>query len=91
MLYAKIFLKGVLAMRGFIDWMNGRSRIVKILFCLPIIDIIWGVYRLAGAIINKNVLHIVLAVIWILIAGFVGWVLDLIFIILSGHIFWFKE
>ena len=76
---------------GFIKWMNGRSRLVKILFCLPIIDIIWGVYRLLGAIMNKNVLHIVLAVLWIVFAGFVGWVLDLVCIIITGHIFWFVE
>jgi hypothetical protein len=76
---------------GFIKWMNGRSRLVKILFCLPIIDIIWGVYRLLGAILNKNVLHIVLAVVWIVFAGFVGWVLDLVCIIITGHIFWFVE
>lgn len=78
-------------MRGFLDWMNGRSRLVKILFCLPIIDIIWGVYRLLGAIANKNVLHIVLAALWIVFAGFVGWVLDLVCILLTGHIFWFQE
>lgn len=78
-------------MRAFIDWMNGQSRLVKILFCLPIIDIIWGVYRLLGAIVNKDVLHIVLAVIWILFAGFVGWILDLVCILITGHIFWFVE
>ena len=78
-------------MKAFCSWMDGRSRLVKILFCLPIIDILWGIYRLGGAIANKNVLHIVLSVIWIIWAGFVGWVLDLIFIILTGRIFWFKE
>ena len=78
-------------MRAFLDWMNSRSRLVKILFCLPIIDIIWGVYRLLGAIAAKNVLHIVLAAIWIVFAGFIGWVLDLVCILLTGHIFWFVE
>ena len=78
-------------MKAFCSWMDGRSRLVKILFCLPIIDILWGIYRLGGAIANKNVLHIVLSVIWIIWAGFVGWILDLIFIILTGRIFWFKE
>lgn len=78
-------------MRGFIDWMNGRSRLVKILFCLPFVDIIWAIYRLFGAIINKNVLHIVLAALWIVFGGFIGWVLDLICILVTGHIFWFTE
>lgn len=78
-------------MKEFCQWMNERSRLVKILFCLPIIDIIWGVYRLLGAIANKNMVHLVLAIIWILIAGFIGWILDLISILLTGHIFWFQE
>jgi len=75
-------------MSAFLKWMDGRSRLVKILFCLPIIDIIWGVYRLGGAIVRKDGLWIVLSVIWILIAGYIGWLLDLICIIIFGHIFW---
>ena len=78
-------------MDGFIKWLDARPRIVKILLCLPIIDIIWGIYRLLGAIKNKNWLHLVLAIIWIVIAGFFGWVLDFIAIIVTNHIFWFKE
>lgn len=75
-------------MSGFLKWVDDRSRLVKILFCLPIIDIIWGVYRLGGAIVHKDVLWIVLSVVWIFIAGFFGWLLDLICIIITGHIFW---
>lgn len=78
-------------MKAFCNWMDDRSRLVKILFCLPILDILWGVYRLGGAIANKVILHIVLAVLWIFFGGFIGWVLDLVFIILTGRIFWFKE
>ena len=78
-------------MKAFCDWMDGQPRIIKILFCLPIIDILWGVYRLGGAIANKDVVHIVLAVLWIIFAGFLGWILDLVFIILTGRICWFKE
>ena len=76
---------------AFLKWMDSRSRLVKILFCLPIVDIIWGVYRVFGAIRNKNILHLVLAIIWVIWAGFVGWVFDLVFIILFGRICWFKE
>ena len=78
-------------MKAFCNWMDSQPRIIKILFCLPIIDILWGIYRLGGAIANKNVLHIVVSVIWIIWAGFIGWVLDLVFILLTGRICWFKE
>ena len=58
-------------MQAFINWMNGRSRLVKLLFCLPVIDIIWGVYRVLGAIADKNWLRLVLGILWIVFGGFV--------------------
>ncbi len=78
---------------AFIKWMDNRSTLVKILFCLPIIDIIWGIYRVVGCFTKKeiNVLRLVLAIIWLLWAGFIGWVLDLVCIILFDHICWFKD
>ncbi len=78
-------------MKAFCKWMDARPRIVQILFCLPIIDILWGIYRVGGAIANKNILHLILAILWIIFGGFIGWILDLICIILFRHIFWFKE
>ena len=71
-------------MADFIKWIDGRSKLVKILFCLPVIDIIWGVYRLLLAIKDKNWARLVLAIIWIVIAGYLGWLLDLVCIILTG-------
>lgn len=77
---------------GFIKWMDGQSRLVKILFCLPIIDIIWGVYRIVGAVCGGfKPVRLVLAIIWLIIAGFVGWIADLICIIVFNHICWFQD
>lgn len=78
-------------MKAFCSWMDSRSRLVKILFCLPIVDILWGIYRVGGAIVNKNWLHLVLAIVWVIWAGFIGWIFDLVFIIIFGRICWFKE
>jgi len=78
-------------MHAFCDWMDDQSRLLKIIFCLPILDILWGVYRLGGAIANKDALHIVLAVLWIIFGGWIGWILDLVFILITGRICWFKE
>lgn len=78
-------------MQKFIDWMDSRSRLVKILFCLPIIAILWGVYRILGAIAKKDWVRLVLAIVWVIFAGFVGWILDLIWMILFNRIFWFKD
>ncbi|MDY4849137.1 MAG: hypothetical protein SO176_02630 [Bacilli bacterium] len=78
---------------AFIKWMDDRSRLVKILFSLPVIGVIWGVYRILGCFLHGkvNVLRLVLAIIWTMWAGMVGWVLDLVAIVLTNHIFWFKD
>lgn len=78
-------------MDGYIKWMDGHSRFLKIILCIWILDITWAVYRILGAVKNKNWLHLVLAILWIVLAGTVGWVLDLVWIIIFNRIFWFKE
>ena len=78
-------------MDSYIKWMDGHSRLIKIILCIWILDITWAVYRILGAIKNKNWFHLVLAIIWIVAAGTVGWILDLVWIILKNRIFWFQE
>ena len=78
-------------MQGYLKWMDENPRILKIILCIWILDITWAVYRIGGAIRNKNWLHLVLAILWVIAAGTVGWVLDLIWIIVFNRIFWFKE
>ncbi|MCR4561772.1 MAG: hypothetical protein K5694_00995 [Bacilli bacterium] len=78
-------------MDAYIKWMDGHSRLVKIILCIWILDITWAVYRILGAVKNKNWLHLVLAILWIIAAGTIGWVLDIIFIIIKNRIFWFAE
>lgn len=78
-------------MKEFLDWMDNRTWVQKILLCLPIIDILWGLYRLFDAITRRDTVRIILAAAWILWAGYIGWILDLITIILTNHIFWFQN
>lgn len=78
---------------AFVKWMDSQSKLVKILFCLPVIDIIWGVYRILKATCVKKIdpVRLVLAIAWVLWAGYIGWLLDLVCIILTDHIFWFQD
>ena len=77
-------------MANYLKWMEGHSRLVKIILCIWILDITWAVYRIGQAVVHKNWLHLVLGILWILAAGTVGWILDIIWIILFNRIFWFK-
>ena len=78
-------------MSNYIKWMDGHSRVIKIVLCIWVLDITWAVYRIGRAASKKNWLHMVLAILWVFLAGFVGWILDLIWIILNNRIFWFEN
>lgn len=62
--------------------------IVKILLCIPFVAIFWTVYRLLKSIAAKNILGIVLAAVLIIVGVPFLWLVDLIFIIIKGSIWW---
>lgn len=78
-------------MSNYISWMDGQEKVIKIILCIWVLDISWAVYRIGRAVVKKNWLHMVLGIIWVIAAGTVGWILDLIWMILFDHIFWFQE
>lgn len=78
-------------MRDFIKWMEEQPRLIRIILCIFVLDISWAVYRIGRAVVNKNWLHMVLGIIWVFIGGSIAWILDLIWMILFDHIFWFEN
>ena len=78
-------------MNGYIKWMDENPRILKLILCIWILDITWAVYRIGRAVTKENWFHFVLAIIWVVAAGTVGWILDLIWIIHFDKIFWFDQ
>lgn len=77
-------------MKGLIKWFDDAPLLVKIILALPVLNITWGVYRLCSAITSGNVLQIVLAIILLVAGPTVWWIVDIIAIILTGRILWFK-
>ena len=78
-------------MRDFIKWMEEQPRLIRIILCIFVLDISWAVYRIGRAVVNKNWVHMVLGIIWVLVGGSIAWILDLIWMILFDHIFWFEN
>lgn len=78
-------------MSDYIRWMNTQPRLYRIILCIWVLDVTWGVYRIGRAAIKKNWAHMILAIIWVVISGTAGWILDLIWMILFDRIFWFIE
>ena len=70
--------------------MEKNPKWLKLVLCFWILDITWAVWRILKAVQNNNGLQLVLAILWILAAGTVGWILDIIWIIVFDYPFWFK-
>lgn len=86
----KIFF-GRKIMKEFTKALEGLPFIVKLIFCIPALDIIWSVYKLLKGIESGDVLKIVLGVLTIVPGAFFMWILDIIWVILKGKPFWFND
>ena len=74
-------------MKNFIKAMDELSFIVKLILCIPMLDIVWTVYRLIKSLDAKNTAGIVVSIIMFFCAPFV-WLVDLICLFASGSIWW---
>ena len=75
-------------MKQLISAIDDLPLIVKIIFSLPVIDVIWSVYRLCRSIDKQNVVGIVLAVLLLFFGPTIVWIIDLICVLLNGKVCW---
>ncbi len=75
-------------MKGFIKWMDKASLLIKIILAIPMLDIVWVVYRMCKSIVKKNTLGIILGVLLIVFGLPWLWLVDIITILLTGKVLW---
>ena len=71
-------------MKDLIKAIDQLPLIVKILFCIPALDIIWAVYRIVKGIVTNNMLLIIVGILWIVPGAVFAWLIDLVTTILKG-------
>lgn len=74
-------------MKGFVKWMDDAPTWLKIVFCIPVLDIIWAVYRIVKGIAYGKVLTLVLGILWIFPGAVFCWLIDLIGVIVRKRPF----
>lgn len=63
---------------GFISTMDSLPWIVKLILCIPVLDVVWAIYRIVkGAFYNKPLL-VLFGILWIIPGIAIGWLIDLI-------------
>ena len=85
-MYKKIIKEN--KMKQFTAAMDGLPKILKIVLSLPMLSIIWVVYRIVNSVANNNTLGIVLGIL-LLVLGFPFiWLIDIITIIVMDKVLW---
>ncbi len=74
-------------MKDLIKAMDNLPQIVKLILCIPALDIVWTVYRLLRSLVAGNTLAIVLSIVLFFCAPFV-WLIDLICVLLNKKVWW---
>ena len=74
-------------MKDFISQVNGLLLILKIILCIPVLEIFYGICRVINGAAKNDVLWILLGVLTIIPGAFFMWVLDLVWVIVKGHAF----
>ncbi len=75
-------------MNSIVKGFDSLPRIVKVIFALPVLDILWAIYRLCRSIAKKNTLAIILAILMLVLCPVIFWIVDLITTILTGKVVW---
>lgn len=72
-----------------VAWMDKQSKLVKVILALPVLDIVWVIYRIIKSAKDGNVLGVVLGVLLIFIGLPFLWLVDIITLVLNDKVIWF--
>ena len=67
---------------SFVKWMDKAPLWLKIVFALPVLDIVWAIYRLVKGIAKKDAMPIIGGIVWILLGWAALWLIDLVTLII---------
>lgn len=75
--------------KDIIKFVDDLPDVAKLILCIPVLNIVFSVYKLCRSIESQNVLWIVLGVLTIFPGASFMWLVDLICLLLNKKVFWF--
>jgi len=70
----------------FVEWMDKQSLGIKALLSIFYLDLTWIIYRIIKASKNNDSLKMVIWILIAIFAGYIWWIVDLIFILVQGKV-----
>lgn len=75
-------------MKDLIKSFDKLPYIVKLILCIPALDIVWSVYKLCRSLTKNNTLGIVLGILTIIPGATFMWLVDLVSLLLFKKVLW---
>ncbi len=76
-------------MKDLVKAIDNLPWLVKLILCIPVLDIVWAIYRVIRSLAAGNVIGIVLSIVLIIVGIPFLWLIDLICVIVSKRVWWF--
>lgn len=76
-------------MKDFIKAIDKLPLIVKLILCIPGLEIVWGIYRVLRSLVKKNIFALIIAILLIVPGATFMWVIDLICVLFTKKVWWF--
>lgn len=75
-------------MKGLVKAFDELPKLVKFILALPVLDIVWAIYRLCRSLSKKSTLGIVLAIVMLFVCPAIFWLVDMITILVANKVLW---
>lgn len=72
-------------MNSMVKWLENAPIWLKVIFALPVLDIVWAIFRIVKGIAKKDYGLVLVGVLWILLGWAILWIVDLISILINKH------
>lgn len=67
---------------GYVAFMDNLSFIMKLITTIPLLNILWAIYRIVKGLKGGNVLMLIVGILWIVPGAAFLWLVDLVSVIL---------
>ena len=75
-------------MQEYINAFDNLPLVAKIIFALPMLDILWAIYRLCKSLSKQNTVGIILAILMLIACPALFWFVDIITLAFTGKVLW---
>lgn len=72
-------------MKDLIKLVDDLPWIVKLILCIPVLDIVWAIYRIIKGAVKHDSFLLIVGIIWVIGGCTITWVFDLVTTILYKH------